>query len=129
MNAKKCDRCGAFYMPAETATEYVEKIVLAAKGMNHKKITDICDLCPKCVKEFYNWMQSGGTEKMLTIVSVRFNETATKTYDYVYMGDEAIQIGDTVTVKTEHQGAIKVEVVNVFQIAESQAEYDYKPAI
>ena len=64
----------------------------------------------------------------MTIVSVKFSDTATKTYDYVYKGNKPIKSGDTVTVETEYQGATEVEVLKVFQIKESEAEYDYKPA-
>lgn len=64
----------------------------------------------------------------MTIVSVKFSDKATKTYDYVYKGNKPIKSGDKVTVETEYQGTTEVEVVKAFQIKESEAEYDYKPA-
>lgn len=66
-------------------------------------------------------------ERTLTIVKVKFNSKSNKTYDYEYIGEESIQIGDCVTVETT-QGKTDVEVVDVLYIKESQAEYDYKPA-
>ncbi len=67
-------------------------------------------------------------EKTLTIVSVKFNDKTKKTFDYEYIGEAPVKVGDTVTVETEYQGITDVEVVDVFTIKESQAEYDYKPA-
>lgn len=56
MNAKKCDRCGGFYIPT-SPTLNLEKAVEALKNGKPKHITDVCDLCPNCVKDFYDWMR------------------------------------------------------------------------
>lgn len=60
MDAKKCDRCGAFYMqPSKTADvkASIEKAVL-----KERHITDVCDLCPDCVRAFYNWLRSANND-------------------------------------------------------------------
>ena len=67
-------------------------------------------------------------ERTITIVRVRFNNKTNKTYDYEYASTKPVQIGDMVEVITEHQGAIEVEVVDVFEIKEGEAKYDYKIA-
>lgn len=64
----------------------------------------------------------------MTIVSVKFNDTATKTYDYEYIGETPVQVGDVVSVVTERQGIKEVEVVKVFKMPVSQAKYEYKLA-
>ena len=67
-------------------------------------------------------------EHILKIVTVKFGERADKTYDYEYISEEPVQIGDTVLVFA--YGLTKeVEVVEVFSIKESQAKYDYKKAV
>lgn len=103
-------------------------------------VNDNCYECPfrfgncrrhELLKDALNIIKSKrteGKEEKLTIVSVRFGARADKTYDYEYIGDAPIQIGDTVMVETEYRGTQQVEVVNVFQIYKSQAKYDYKPA-
>lgn len=63
MNAKKCDRCGAFYIPV-TQTDVKTNIQQIASALNKNKpkhITDVCDLCPECVKNFYDWLREGNT--------------------------------------------------------------------
>ena len=67
-------------------------------------------------------------ERTLTVVRVKFSNNPNKTYDYEYIGEKPIQIGDAVLVNTKYQEKTVVEVVDVFQIKESEAEYDYKPA-
>lgn len=67
-------------------------------------------------------------ESTLTVVRVRFNTETDKTYDYKYISQEPIQIGDTVVVVAQNK-IKKVEVVDVLSIKESQAEYDYKTAV
>ena len=61
MDAKKCDRCGAFYMPQVKTNDYktsLEQLVTSVKKPQQKYITDVCDLCPECVKKFYDWLRS-----------------------------------------------------------------------
>lgn len=93
----------------------------------HKRKNGIEDI-KKAKWYIEKYIELAKEERTLTIVSVRFNENSVKNYDYEYIGKKPISVGDFVTVETEHQGTVKVEVVKVFQIAESQAEYDYKTA-
>lgn len=68
-------------------------------------------------------------EKKLTIVSVRFNNRTNRTYDYLFVDEgEPVHIGDHVMVDTPYQGLQNVEVMNVREILEEDAEYDYKEA-
>lgn len=60
MDAKKCDRCGAFYVVPETKTD-LAKIAAALNSKAPKHITDVCDLCPECVKDFYSWLREAHT--------------------------------------------------------------------
>jgi hypothetical protein len=65
MDAKRCDRCGAFYVPKMKGTEEVKtqlEMVVAAVKNTKKHITDICDLCPKCVMAFYEWLRCAKEE-------------------------------------------------------------------
>ena len=55
MDAKRCDRCGAFYMPQLKTGDIKASLEQAVRKEKH--ITDICDLCPNCVKDFYDWMR------------------------------------------------------------------------
>lgn len=68
-------------------------------------------------------------EPILTIVSVKFRGTSNKTYDYEYVGTKPVKVGDVVRVETPQQELKEVEVVDVFKIPESAAEYDYKLAV
>lgn len=66
-------------------------------------------------------------ERTLLIVRVTFDENTDKTYDYEYISQEPVMIGDTVCVFAH--GVVKeVKVVDIFRISENKAEYDYKPA-
>ncbi len=63
MDAKKCDRCGAFYVPVSAQTDIKTNLQMVASAVNKTKpkhITDICDLCPECVKKFYDWLREDG---------------------------------------------------------------------
>ncbi len=63
MDAKKCDRCGNFYVPVNAPADIKSQLDLAVSVMNKNKpkhITDVCDLCPECVRDFYNWLREGG---------------------------------------------------------------------
>lgn len=60
MNAKKCDRCGKFYMPQLKKENLVISLEKAVRQEKH--ITDICDLCPDCVKAFYDWLRSANND-------------------------------------------------------------------
>lgn len=95
-----------------------------------RKLTNIC---PSCNEKYQRLIQTfenvGQEERKLKIVSVRFDGNYSKAYDYEYIGDKPVSIGDFVNVKTERQGVQAVEVVNVFEILESQAKYDYKKAV
>ena len=66
-------------------------------------------------------------ERTLTIVKVRFDKCG-KTYDYEYISGEPVQKGDMVCVLSKFMGVVEVEVVDVFTIKESEAEYDYEIA-
>lgn len=93
----------------------------------HKRKNGIEDI--KKARWYINkYIELSEQETELTIVSVKFSDTAIKTYDYIYVGEKPIKEGDMVEVETEHQGIKEVEVVKVFQIQESQAEYDYRQA-
>lgn len=93
----------------------------------HKRKNGIEDI-KKAKWYIEKYIELAEKDEILTIVSVKFGERASKAYDYAYIGDAPIQVGDTVMVETEYQGTQQVKVVNVFQIYKSQAEYDYKPA-
>lgn len=68
-------------------------------------------------------------DKAITIVSVMFNNNTNKFYDYKYIGNETVFIGDTVIVETPYQEEpVEVKVVKVFQKLESELQYDYKIA-
>ena len=64
MDAKKCDRCGTFYVPVKKPTDVKSNIEMVAAALNKnntpKHITDVCDLCPTCVNAFYDWLREGG---------------------------------------------------------------------
>lgn len=45
-NAKKCDRCGAFYEP------YYQSIIIKSNEVNAKTI----DLCPVCQDSIESWL-------------------------------------------------------------------------
>lgn len=48
-NAKKCDRCGAFYIPTRTAKK---KIYVAKREWTDWKELDLCSNCQDKVQEF-----------------------------------------------------------------------------
>ena len=48
-DAKKCDRCGAFYVM------YVNPILQITKD-NHPYSPTHIDLCPQCVEELKQWL-------------------------------------------------------------------------
>ena len=84
--------------------------------------------------EVLRWLESdaGGNEPqepILKIVRVQFVENATKTYDYEWVGNGPVYVGDTVRVETPHQDLKEAIVMSVFEIPESQAEFDYKLAV
>ena len=87
----------------------------------------------KHIKEMYDkaynvtQQEDRPKERTLTIVRVRFNTKTDKTYDYEYIGNEPIALGDFVTVETA-QGKKDVEILDIFHIKENEAEYDYKTA-
>lgn len=74
MNAKKCDRCGEYYLPKDsydvcnaplslTRKIQIYGTTLSAvklKGLTFKPIrsdnTMEFDLCPSCLRKFKNWM-------------------------------------------------------------------------
>lgn len=67
------------------------------------------------------------TDTMM-VVRVRFHTKNQNVYDYEYIGNEPIQIGDDVIVETK-QGKMAVEVVDIFEKVErSQAPHIYKTA-
>lgn len=65
MDAKRCDRCGAFYVPAKKSTDVktnLERFVATLNNKTQKHITDVCDLCPDCVGKFYEWLRSANKD-------------------------------------------------------------------
>lgn len=66
-------------------------------------------------------------ENIMTIVSVVF-PNGSNTYDYEYVDDEEIEVGDYVSVETPYNRTLNVEVVRITQIHKDDAELDYKPA-
>lgn len=80
----------------------------------------------KEVADGHHWSET--KERILKIVRVKFGEKTDKTYDYEYIDDEPIHIGDTVIVEAKFQGKTEVKVVDIFCINESRAEYDYGTA-
>ena len=49
-DAKKCDRCGAFYVM------YVNPILSIEKDL-HPYPPQVIDLCPQCVEELKQWLE------------------------------------------------------------------------
>lgn len=60
MDAKRCDRCGEFYIPQLKNTDVIASLEKAVRKEKH--ITDVCDLCPNCVNKFYDWMRSANKD-------------------------------------------------------------------
>ena len=72
MNAKKCDRCGEFYVevmanPIETAmhnlVEAFRKIKNGEDFSLYKKLKDTADLCSDCDKRLRVWCMGGDNDK------------------------------------------------------------------
>lgn len=66
----------------------------------------------------------------MTIVTVRFKASASKTYDYEFIKvvpTDTVNDGDFVVVEG-FNGPVEVEVMRVFEINREQASLDYKPA-
>lgn len=82
-------------------------------------------LTDEMLKRYEHIMRRRSEENTLTIVRVSFGKNTEKTYDYKYIGDEPVSVGDRVIVETVYQGRRAVEVVDVFKIKESEAEFDY----
>ena len=80
--------------------------------------------------KYYGAVMSRDTvkEPIYTIVRVKFDGNTEKTYDYKYISEKPVQIGDTVYVIAKDHTQHQVKVVNIFEIKESEAEYDYKVA-
>lgn len=65
MDAKRCDRCGAFYIPIKKPTDVKTNLEMVAAALNNKSqkhITDVCDLCPGCVNKFHEWLRSANKD-------------------------------------------------------------------
>ena len=75
MNAKKCDRCGKFYIPyygfgdggKDWVGNKVHKYIF--NGLNliqeievDKDIVNDIDLCQECAQDFANWLEMKGDE-------------------------------------------------------------------
>lgn len=74
MNAKKCDRCGEYYLPNDShdvcnaplsltrEIQIYDKTISAVKlkGLTFELIrsdnTMVFDLCPSCLRKLKNWM-------------------------------------------------------------------------
>ena len=55
MNAKKCDRCGVFYMPSAPTQEiFIPETVTAVM------ISKVADFCPKCTRALDKWLKMEG---------------------------------------------------------------------
>ena len=53
MNAKKCDRCGIYYMPDNTERDW-----LVVKRYEHPfGFTDTKDLCPGCYDKLLDFLE------------------------------------------------------------------------
>lgn len=63
MNAKKCDRCGKFYV-REKDEKY--GMILKSKrdeyGMIGRNEGEIYDLCTECMTDFERWLENENTE-------------------------------------------------------------------
>lgn len=61
MDAKKCDRCGAFYTGNRSNEERVGRVYVhlrndAYPGSYHDDRDEYFDLCHNCMKAFREWM-------------------------------------------------------------------------
>lgn len=66
-NAKKCDRCGAYYQEVEPnlIDTLVSKIGFLAKPREyttHTLIESCVDLCPKCSRSLKNWLSMNDSD-------------------------------------------------------------------
>lgn len=75
MDAKKCDRCGAFYDRYGTKTQATEIRLINGDTCNKCACDKAYELCPECMKEVETWInakrdtaddQSGGAENAVT---------------------------------------------------------------
>ena len=48
-NARKCDRCGAFYQPRYDDDKIINEIRASAT---------VYDVCPKCASDFIMWLRN-----------------------------------------------------------------------
>ena len=48
MNARKCDRCGAFYVPENG----IKKYALSWRGIKGEQKMDLCPLCSDELRDF-----------------------------------------------------------------------------
>lgn len=66
--------------------------------------------------------------RLFTLVGIKFKDDG-KVYDYIWTGEDAPQIGDTVVVESKWEGMMKVEVVRVARDQDlNGCEEDYKEA-
>lgn len=62
-DAKKCDRCGAFYLHADVLGQYTfgkkqfSRLDVGDSNMSKYKALD---LCPECIQSFLKWFEEGG---------------------------------------------------------------------
>lgn len=69
-DAKKCDRCGKYYMPSvsvKSPLEVLAESLSVASGSREEMknaIGKACDLCPDCMNSFERWfdMEEGDTD-------------------------------------------------------------------
>lgn len=60
MNAKKCDRCGYFYLPCKGIHERENAIKITRREKDSEKVTtEHYDLCPKCMESLEKWLKEG----------------------------------------------------------------------
>ena len=55
-NAKRCDRCGAFYMPKEVNTD--RKTTFEIRKFDLEEAPELLDLCDKCLDSVQEFMQA-----------------------------------------------------------------------
>lgn len=75
MDAKKCDRCGAFYEKYGSKKQATEIKIINGDDNNRCACDRSYELCPECMREVETWInakrdtaddQSGGAENAVT---------------------------------------------------------------
>ena len=66
-NAKKCDRCGAFYGVNEDREDRIHTIV--GLSVNLHSYPRYFDLCPECEKSLDNWLKDLGRCDLMSLAA------------------------------------------------------------